>query len=274
MTGVPSTVKHDYFTDEEYESAFDQFGGIRSEIAAFVSRNHSGGVGTILDVPAGHGYHLAEFSKIYPESNLIAVGLATDIPSYRGVLESCESIRHLFRNSVYLVCEATRLPLNDARCDMIVNFLGLEDIRMTRGEEGVRLALREMSRVLKDDGIIQLSIVEYGDSEEERVADEIWKTIGLNAIFYPRDWLVEEMQSLKMIQKSEAVFTYPRKMTPHQAAEELTFACENAPRTFSQFGVTAISFEELWKRFGERVENHGMAYWSRIRVLLFKHVED
>ena len=274
MTGNISAMRYEYFTDEEYESAFDHFGGIRSKIATFVSRSHSSDVNTILDVPAGHGYHIAEFSKIYPETNLIAIGLPSDIPSYKGLRESNESARHLFRNLEYLVCDATELPLYDAKCDMIVNFLGLEDIRMTRGEEGVRSTLREMSRVLKKDGVIQLSTVEYGDCEEERVANEVWKTIGLNAIFFPRDWFVEEMLSLKMILLYETVFTFPKKMTPDQAAEELTFACENAPKTFYEFGVTTISFEELWSRFGERIERYGMAYWSRIRVLLFKHAED
>lgn len=264
-------MRFDYFTDEEYESAFDHFGGIRSKIAVFVSRCHSNSVNTILDVPAGHGYHIAEFSKIYPETKLIAAGLPSDVLSHRRLKDSDESIRKLLRNLEYLVCDATEIPLNDGKCDMIVNFLGLEDIRMTRGVKGVRAALGEMSRVLNSSGILQLSLVEYGDSEEERVAEEVWKTIGLDAIFFPCNWFLEEMRNLGMSLHSETVFVYPRKMTSNQAAEELEFACENAPSTFSEFGVSTISFDDLWNLFSDRIREHGMAYWSRIRVLLFRH---
>ncbi|KXH73027.1 MAG: hypothetical protein AM326_10835 [Candidatus Thorarchaeota archaeon SMTZ-45] len=267
-------MKFEYFTDEEYQEAFDQFGGIRSEIADFVSKKHTGHVRTILDIPAGHGYHIAEFSKIYPKRRLVAVGLPSDLPSFRGLRNANESYQQLFRNLEYLSCDATELPLENCTCDLVVNFLGLEDIRMTKGERGVITALSEMVRILGREGTLQISLVEYGDLPEEKIADEVWKSIGLNAVFFPRDWFVEVMQEQNMVLQIEEVFFYPRKMTSRQAAEELEFACENAPRTFSVFGVSAIGFEELWDKFGERIDNHGMAYWSRIRVLLFKHEDD
>jgi ubiquinone/menaquinone biosynthesis C-methylase UbiE len=264
-------LKYDYFTDEEYEAAFDCFGGIRSEIAMFVSRIHMGQVSTILDIPAGHGYHIAEFSKIYPMSRQIGIGLPSDVSSYIELRSSNESYQHLFRNLEYLVCDATEIPLENVSCDLVVNFLGLEDIRMTLGEKGVRTTLSEMCRVLRDEGTLQISLAEYGDLEEERIAEEVWKTIGLDAVFFPREWYVDELQKLGMKPESESVFMYPKKMTAFQAAEELRFACDNAPKTFFNFGVTAINFEELWDRFGNRIENYGMAYWSRIRILLFTH---
>ena len=263
-------MRYTYFTDEEYDSSFEQFGNIRSKIASFVFEQHPSEVDLILDVPAGHGYHIAEFCRIYPESRQIAMGLSSDAASFRGLSGSHESYQQLFRSLEYLVCDATSMPLENDSCDLIVNFLGLEDIRMTRGEVGVRDTLAEMCRVLKKNGTLQISLVEYGEQSEERIADEVWKTIGLNAVFFSRDWFVNEMQKLTASLCGESVFTYPKKMTSQQAAEELEFACNNAPKTFNEFGVTAISFEDLWERFGERIEKHGMAFWSRIRVLLFR----
>jgi hypothetical protein len=59
-------------------------------------------------------------------------------------------------------------------------------------------------------------------------------------------------------------------MTPEQAREELEFACNEAPKIYAPFGVHAISSHDLWKQFGDRIEEHGMAYWSRLRVLVFR----
>ncbi len=264
-------MKFEYFTDEEYQASFDQFGGIRSKIAAFVSSTHLGEVKIILDIPAGHGYHAAEFSKIYPECQLIAVGLPSDLLSFKGLRDSDTSYQSLFRNLEYLSCVAGELPLTRNSCDLVVNFLGLEDVRMTQGEVGVIRALSEMTRVLANNGTLQISLVEYGNLPEERVAEEVWKTIGLNAVFFSRDWLVGKMQNLGMKIQAEEVFFYPKKMTSRQAAEELKFACENAPKTFSAFGVRAVPFDDLWNEFEKRIGDHGMAYWSRIRILLFQH---
>jgi hypothetical protein len=57
-------------------------------------------------------------------------------------------------------------------------------------------------------------------------------------------------------------------MTAKQAREELQFACEKAPGIFSMHGVKAIEFSQLWERFGERIEAHGMAYWPRVHVIV------
>ncbi|MHA2396313.1 MAG: hypothetical protein ACXAC0_06375 [Candidatus Thorarchaeota archaeon] len=155
---------------------------------------------------------------------------------------------------------------------MVVNFLGLEDLMMTRGSEGVEKALVGLSTLVTMGGFLQLSMVEYGDTPEEQIAKEIWETIGLGCTFLPEIYYREIIEGLGMRLLNSVVFQFPKKMTPEQVREELEFACNEAPKIFAPFGVYAISFKDLWEQFGDRIEKHGVAYWSRIRVLVFRNV--
>ncbi|MFQ5833105.1 MAG: class I SAM-dependent methyltransferase [Candidatus Thorarchaeota archaeon] len=245
-------------------------GDIRSKIASLVTRMGESPIDTIVDIPAGHGYLAAEFAKLLPASRLLGVGLPSDIVSYNQLRRSEAFAEEVWSRIDYLCSDAMYLPIRDNSCDLVVNFLGLEDIKMTRGEEGVRQALAEMVRVVKPSGLVQISVAEYGDLPEERIAEEVWKSTGLNVDFAPRDWYAQVLESANVKCAGEDEFLYPKKMTAEQAKEELRFACEKTPRTFFSFGVSAISFEKLWSKHGEKIEKHGMAYWSRIRVILFQ----
>jgi len=260
----------DFFSDAEYRNAFDHFGGIRKKIAETVHKACSGRAGTILDVPAGHGYLTAEVSLQFPSSRLLGVGLPSDVDTYVRLRESRVYPREVWEGIEYLCCDAAQLSLSDDSIDLVVNFLGLEDIKMTRGEEGVVSALSEMCRVLEVTGILQVSFTEYGDLPEERIAHEVWRATGLNVEFAPRGWYVETLEELGMTVTQERVFTFPKKMTAMQAEEELRFACEMAPKIFASFGVSSVSFKELWAEFGDQITEHGMAYWSRIRVIILQ----
>ena len=258
-----------FFTDTEYEDAFVSFGGIRNKIASLMRETSKVDSGVILDIPAGHGYLSLEIAKKFPDCTVIGIGLPTDVESFLHTRPAENHSSAQWVNVEYLACDATKLSLRSKSCEAVVNFLGLEDINMTRGPEGVKTALSEMERVTKKNGLIQISFVEYGDSPEERLAEEIWNRIGLGCVFWPRNDYVQYMDTLGLHPMSEEVFEYPRKMTVKQAEEELRFACEMAPKTFSEFHVKAITFSELWNQFGDRIEEHGVAYWPRIRVILF-----
>jgi ubiquinone/menaquinone biosynthesis C-methylase UbiE len=260
----------DFFSDEEYKNAFDQFGGIRKRIAEMVHKACNGRAGTILDVPAGHGYLAAEISPLFPSSRLLGVGLPSDVDTFVRLSESDVFPKKVWENVEYLCCDAVEMSLSESSCDLVVNFLGLEDIKMTRGEEGVVAALSEMCRVLNASGLLQVSLTEYGELREERIAQDVWRASGLNVEFAPREWYVEVLEGLGMTITREEVLTFPKKMTAQQAEEELRFACEMAPRTYASFGVSAVSFKELWSEFGDRIAEHGMAYWSRIRVIFLR----
>ncbi|KXH72879.1 MAG: hypothetical protein AM326_00705 [Candidatus Thorarchaeota archaeon SMTZ-45] len=262
----------EFLTDLEYEEAFHRFGNLRRRIAEFVHTTSKGNTKLILDVPAGHAYLTAEFASQFPSSRFVAVGLRNDVESFIALRESDSYPQDQWKHIQYLSCDAQVLPFADGSFDLVINFLGLEDIKMTRGVTGVRFALSEMSRVLSASGILQISFVEYGELPEEELAREVWLATGLNPIFEAREWYHQFLVSLGLRLLKEEQFLYPKKMTASQAKEELRFACETAPSIFSDFGVSARSFESLWAEYRDQIELHGLAYWSRIRVMLYGRV--
>ena len=258
-----------YFTDEEYQQAFVVFEGIRQKIAVDLGNRVTLKDGRILDLLAGHGYLSAELAKVFPRCSISSTGLGTDFDSFLGLKSSKAFPDSTWDRVEYVQCDVTELHFEDGYFDLVANFLGLEDVIMTRGEEGLLSTISEVTRVTKDDGLIEVTIVEYGLTPEERIAREVWDEIGLNAVFLDREFYINAFaeQGFELVEKY--LHTIRKKMTFNQAKEELQFACEKAPEIYHDFGVTTISFEQLMTRFGKRIVKHGMAYYPNIRVLLF-----
>jgi ubiquinone/menaquinone biosynthesis C-methylase UbiE len=258
-----------YFTDEEYEEAFVHFEGVRHKIASHLGNRLSLEKGKILDLLAGHGFLSVELTRMFPGCSIYGTGLSTDYDSFTALKAS-----NVFPNSVwneieYVQCDVTELPFEDGYFNLVANFLGLEDVFMTRGESGLQSTIAEVARVTKDDGLIEITIVEYGLTPEERVAREVWEEIGLNAVFLDREYYISAFAEHGFELEEKPLYTVRKKMTFNQAKEELEFACREAPKIYRDYDVSAISFEQLMTRFGKRIVKHGMAYYPNIRVLLF-----
>ena len=257
-----------YFTDGEYERAFFEFGDIRSKIAQSMRELVSREDITVLDLLSGHGLLSAEMAKRFPASRIIGLGLRNDVESWKGVRNSGRYDMNVWSHFQYIQANSVSIPLRSSTCDMIVNFLGLEDVHMTSGLTGLRKMVGEIERVARYDSLIQFSMVEYGDSPEERVAQEVWREIGLDAVFLEKAEYLEVFEKVGLHLVNEYTLRMNKKMTASQAKEELQFACNEAPKIFTAFGVDAKDFNSLWDVFGERIEAHGMAFWSRVHVII------
>jgi len=257
-----------YFTDSEYERAFFEFGDIRSKIAHSMRELSSREDITVLDLLSGHGLLSVEMAKRFPVSRIIGLGLRSDVESWKGVRNSGSYDMSVWSHVQYIQANSVSIPLRSSSCDMIVNFLGLEDVHMTSGLTGLRKMMGEIERVAKDDALIQLSMIEYGDSPEERVAQEVWREIGLDAVFLEKAEYLQMFEKVGLHLVDEYTLIMNKKMTASQAKEELQFACNEAPKIFAAFGVDAMDFDGLWDVFGDRIEAHGMAYWSRVHVII------
>lgn len=259
-----------YLTDSDYEQAFYEFGNFRAKIAEKIHELNSSNENIVLDFLAGHGLLSAEIAMLFPNARIYALGLSNDAESWKLLRGSEKFPERTWRSFHYLIADARHIPLKSSTCEIVVNFLGLEDLRMTSGTEGIHCAISEIRRITKDNALVQVSIVEYGEEPEEKIAEEVWKAIGLNAIF------LEENEYLRLFEKEgmhkieELELKWGRKMTPRQAREELEFACKEAPRIFSGFGVEAVSVDDLWNKVGHRIEEHGMAYWSRVKAIILR----
>jgi ubiquinone/menaquinone biosynthesis C-methylase UbiE len=259
----------EYFTDEEYERVFIEFGGFRRQVAESIKKHTKQNGHVILDLLSGHGLLSVEVSKLFPESKIVATGLKSDVESFLQTKKKGEHPESIWRRLQYVQCNVIQLPLRSSSCDVVVNFLGLEDVLMTCGMTGLRALFNEIGRITRPGALAQITLVEYGNTPEEKLAEEIWKTIGLNAIFLSRDDYLMYLREQSFQLRDEYLLDLKKKMTKKQAREELEFACRDAPETFSQFSVRASSFDELWSKFGFQIEESGMAYWSKVRVMIF-----
>lgn len=261
-----------FMTDEEYKTCFVTFWGIRSKIAAMLTAYGLNPGVRVLDIPAGHGFFSFEIGKVIRYGDIHSVGLPNDLEAFRRFSRSLksESERKYLNLITYHVMDATHLGFSSETFDFVINFLGLEDINMTRGITGVKQSLSEFVRVLKPESIILITLCLEGDEPDQVIAKEVMQHLGCNAVFYSKDFYIEELEKAGVkILAEKWVHTY-RKMTASQAKEELQFACDEPPKIFKDYKVRTVSFHNLWQKFGERIETHGMAFYSDLCVLIGK----
>ena len=224
----------------------------------------------MLDVPAGHGFFAYEVAKLMGEGEVHAVGLPNDLRDFQEAFGGWGTPGEAgFERLIeYHVMDATRLTFPDGHFDLVVNFLGLEDINMTRGEDGVLSSLSEFVRVLRPGGTLLITIEQEGREPDEVLWWEVARCIGHNAVFHPVAFYTDHLAGLGVEVLEELACPTGRKLTSQQATEELRFTCEETPRHFGDYGVTTANLDDLWARFGERIDRHGMAYYSNLLAII------
>jgi len=264
-------MKNKFMTDKEYETCFSQFWGIRKKIAQTLIPFGLQSSSKILDVAAGHGFFTIEIAKLLQKGEINAIGLQNDLESYQNFTSSLDTKdSKIIKKIKYSIMDAADLTFKDETFDFVVNFLGLEDINMTRGKNGLQKAIREFSRVLKQGGVLQLTICLEGDEPDQLLAKEITQDIGHQAMFYQKEFYIDELVKNNIDLTLEKWFYTKRKMTAKQAKEELQFACEETPKIFEDYKIQTKSFETLWEKYHTDLKKHGMAYYSQLLVIIGK----
>lgn len=259
--------KVEYMTDEEYEEIWVKFCNFRNKIISDLRTYNLFNKDIVLDLLAGHGLLSLALSKNGYKGKIIALGLKNDAESFQKTLKN---YTYNHRQIQYLIMNSALMALQENSVDFIINFLGLEDINMTIGKQGIIQTLTECARILKKDGYIEMAILKKGNLPSSRINWEVWKYIGLNAIFYPKKFYVHLLKELNFKLEKEVLLQTKKKMTVKQAKEEIQFACNKAPAIFQKFTVKTRPFEEVWKKFKKCIENHGMGYYPDILILVFR----
>jgi ubiquinone/menaquinone biosynthesis C-methylase UbiE len=253
-------VIEEYVTDEEYETYFESLNGLRSEVARALPITPRMNV---LDLATGYGYFAIEVAKGYPDLRITGIDVAwTDIEHSRK-----NHKKHDVEDRVsVLQTDATRMSFPSGSFDIVVNFLGLEDIHMTRGREGVEHTFLEVNRVLRPGGRFCLVLMppEEMETEAQRLEVELYSFI------CDATWL-SYAEYRKML--SAAGFTVlgtgthytAKKLRPEHAEFEIRYACGNVSRIY---GRSARPFEEVWARFGSRIRRHGLGHISKIMQVI------
>ena len=263
------SMANSYMTDEEYEACFMKFWGIREMIARSLLPYGLAEGKHILDIPSGHGLFALEIAKLLSSGHVHGIGLFNDLKTFQALSRSLHPADvPFFKKIYYYLMDATHLGFSSSSFDFVVNFLGFEDINMTRGKEGVRKAIQECHRVLKPGGIFQLTLCLEGDAPDEKIATDVYTLLGCDAIFYSKEFYVDELIRSGFTVLDEQWVHTCRKMTARQAKEEIYFACTQTPCIFSSYAVHTVPFDTLWKKVKDRIETHGMAYYSHLCVFI------
>ncbi|MFX1313934.1 MAG: class I SAM-dependent methyltransferase [Promethearchaeota archaeon] len=256
-----------FLTDEEYETIFTNFCSFRGKISfelidfGLLESNY------IIDLAAGHGFLSFAINNKEYKGKILCIGLPNDFNSYRRVIESGD---YTFKNIQYCIMDASQMGFRDGTIDFITNFLGLEDINMIGGKKAVRLTLLETSRILRNGGILQISILLKGSEPSSKVNWKLWKYIGLNSIFYKPKFYSNKLKKLGFdLLKSFQLKTH-KKMTLNQAKEEILFACKEAPKIFNEYKVKSKSFKKVWDKFENKIKKYGLGFYPEILILIFQ----
>ena len=162
--------------------------------------------------------------------------------------------------------DASSLGFQAEIFDHVVNFLGLEDVHMTRGREGVEKAFKEAHRVLRPGGFFCFVAMPSDEAETHAQRNEIEVFSWIcDATWLTRAEYMDLISGSGLALEYGKVFRTGKKLTVEQAKEEIVFACDNVPFIY---GRPACSFDEAWERFGDSITEHGMGHYSRLELFV------
>jgi len=249
-----------FLTDEEYERYWDELGGVRGAIAEDIVESHSM---CALDVGCGYGYFSLELARRLKMGAVVALDL---IPSAFTNMEEIIGEEATPAGIEPLMADAATLPIRDGTIDLAASFLGMRDIYMTTGADGVRATIEEMARATRTRGRIALGVTppDRASDEAAGIAIEVEGNV-FGAVSPPSTQYTEIYSSKGITLLSDDVHRTGAKMTAEQAETELR---DGIPLAREIYGMEVPDFEEVWERYGPGIEEHGYGMYSEITVLL------
>jgi ubiquinone/menaquinone biosynthesis C-methylase UbiE len=251
-----------FLSDQEYEDYWIDLGGVRGAIASDLTKEEAV---LLLDVACGWGLYTFHLASHHPQCRAVAVDI---IPSEFSNMRDRRAEAHTTDAIVPLMADASKLPLRDRVFDLSTSFLGMRDIHMTRGVGGVEDTNREMLRTLRKGGRIALAVTppDLSESEDQRIAieveGEVFGARSLPSTFYLGFFQENCVELIGIRTYSTGV-----KMTAKQAEKELKDGLEIAEDIYE---INAPKFEDVWRRYGPSIEEHGYGMYSKITVFLGK----
>jgi SAM-dependent methyltransferase len=246
-----------FVSDEDYPTYFTKLEGMREKVAAELGDL----AGDVLDMATGSAYFAIALARKHPDIHVTAIYIHGLETARENVNERRLSDRITLREM-----DATSLEFEDGSFDHVVNFLGLEDIHMTRGREGVEKAFKEAHRVLKPGGSFCFVAMPSDEAETPAQQNEIEVFSWIcDATWLTRAEYMDMISCSGLALEYGKVFRTEKKLDVGQAKEEMAFACDNVPVIY---GRPARGFDEAWGRFGDSITEHGMGHYSRLELFV------
>ena len=254
-----------YVSEKEYPTCFSKLSGLRTRIAKALPVKS--GIKT-LDLGTGYGYFAIEVAKLHRNIKVIGIDISEiDIlNAERNVTD-----QNLSSRIQAVKMDATKLNFRDESFDMVINFLGLEDIFMTQGKTGVQRTFYEIKRVLKPKTYFCFVTMPPEDMETEAQKIEV----ALFSYISDAAWLSKK-EYMAMLKKAgfELVriksFYTRKRLSPELAQKEIKFAIENAAKIY---GKKPRPFEDVWKRFERKITRYGLGHYSKVVLMIAKKIE-
>jgi ubiquinone/menaquinone biosynthesis C-methylase UbiE len=246
--------------DKSFELAFLRFGGARKWLVEQANLNPRW---MILDIGYGQGYLTIELASALTRGKVIGVDHLHEAYTIGATQWIANQVGVQKERMTLISSDSTRLPFKNATFDAVVSFLALQDIKATRGIEGVLSTLGEACRVTKYGGIVSISDDSFPccrpKGDQGRIFDAIKQ--------YWHNLLPSEKELIRQLKKngvSDAkvlLHEANEKLPPRDAERELMLSVEGA----RQLGVN-VDFNNFWKEAGDLIRKQGRSY-SRVAVL-------
>jgi ubiquinone/menaquinone biosynthesis C-methylase UbiE len=253
-------MNEEYLTNPEFETYYPKLGGLRPRIVKDLPIRPGMNV---LDVATGEAYFAMEVARY--DSSLKVTGIEI---TQVGIRDSKKNInRSGLSDRVKVVqMDATKMSFDPEEFDLAVNFTGLEDIHMTRGKAGVEQTFREVVRVLKPDSYFCFVVMppEEMESEAQKIEVALFSYI-CNATWLSIGEYEGMLDKAGFIPVKIKKYYTGKKLTPEQAKSEIRFAIKYDPKIY---GVTTPSFEDVWAKFGQRIEKNGLGHYSKVVLII------
>ena len=246
----------DYLTDEEYRTYWFRLGGLREKVAEDIEFQNGM---KIIDVGTGWGLFALEMARKLSKGEIIGIDI---------IYEGIEKARKLakdarFENVIsFRRMDATDLLFPDNHFDLATSFLGMRDIHMTKGENGVKKAVMEMIRVVKPEGKIVLCVTppEDMETEDQRLAVKMEGEV-FGAKSMPRQFYIDTLKENDATLIETKEYCSNRKLTASQARIELREGLQIARKIYDK---RVPSFKEAWISYGESIQAYGYGMYSKI----------
>ncbi len=246
--------------DEAFELAYLRFGGARKRLVEHMNLCPDW---LVLEIGYGQGYLTTELASALRKGKVAAIDLLHErytshvtrwIAKHLGLVEKIDLV-----NS-----DSLRLPFRDASFDATVSFLAFQDIKNTRGEEGVLTTIDEMCRVVKERGVVTIADDSFPccrpEGDQGVLFDALkrhWKNL-----LPSTEELVKRMKKNGISKVDSYMYEPKERLLPKDAEREQRLSAKWA----EPLGVR-VDFDNFWEEVGEIVRKQGRTF-SQLALLV------
>jgi ubiquinone/menaquinone biosynthesis C-methylase UbiE len=246
--------------DRVFELAYLRFGEARKWVVEQVGLKPDS---LVLEIGYGQGYLSMELASVLTYGKLIGIDLLHENCTI-GVTHWITKQLGMQEKMALVSSDSTRLPFMKETFDAVVSFLALQNIKNTRGSEGVLVAVDEACRVVKKGGIVAIADDSFPlcrpKADQGRLFDAIKRHWGI--LLPSTKELIERMKKNGISEAKALSYDPEESLPPKDAERELRLSVKWA----EPFGVK-VDFGNFWEEVGEIVRRSGRTYGKVVLLL-------